>query len=76
MSDQVNKEQTKAAKQEKIMELSDEQLDEAAGAQGRDLSVTGDAARPDKDTSSDPDTSDGIFVFTGGAPAVGVPPGR
>ena len=32
MSDQVNKEQTKAATQENITELTDEQLDEAAGA--------------------------------------------
>ena len=31
MSDQVNKEQTKAAKQETVTELSDDQLDEAAG---------------------------------------------
>ena len=31
MSKEVNKEQTKAAKQEKITELSEEQLVEAAG---------------------------------------------
>ncbi len=31
MSEEVNKEQTKAAKQEKITELSDEQLAEAQG---------------------------------------------
>jgi hypothetical protein len=31
MSDQVNKEQTKDAKQDEITERSDEQLDEAAG---------------------------------------------
>ena len=31
MSEEVNREQTKAAKQEKITELSDDQLDGAAG---------------------------------------------
>ena len=31
MSEEVNKEQTKAAKQETVTELSDDQLDEAAG---------------------------------------------
>ena len=31
MSEEVNKEQTKTAKQEKFTELSDDQLDEAAG---------------------------------------------
>ena len=31
MSEQVNKEQTKGAEQENITELTDEQLDEAAG---------------------------------------------
>jgi hypothetical protein len=31
MSKEVNKEQTKAAQQEEITELSDDQLDEAAG---------------------------------------------
>ena len=31
MSEEVNKEQTKAAKQEKSTELTDDQLDEAAG---------------------------------------------
>ena len=31
MSDQVNKEQTKDTKQKKITELTDDQLDEAAG---------------------------------------------
>ena len=33
MSDQVNKEQTNAATQENITELTDEQLDEAAGGE-------------------------------------------
>ena len=33
MSDQVNKEQTRAAKQENITELTDEQLDEASGGE-------------------------------------------
>jgi hypothetical protein len=36
MSEEVNKEQTKAAKQEKITELSDDQLDEAAGGRSQD----------------------------------------
>ncbi len=31
MSEEVNKEQTKAAKQENITEISDDKLDEAAG---------------------------------------------
>ena len=53
MSEEVNKEQAKGAKQEKITELADEQLDEAAG---------GDSQGPD------PNTSEGIFVFTSSAP--------
>ena len=39
MSDQVNKDQTQAAKQEEITELSDDQLDEVAGGSGARLSV-------------------------------------
>ena len=39
MSEEVNKEQTKGAKQEKSTELTDDQLDEAAGGgeNGEDL---------------------------------------
>lgn len=33
MSEEINKEQTKAAKHEEITELSDDQLDEAAGGE-------------------------------------------
>ena len=40
MSEEVNKEQTKGAKQEKITELSEEQLEEAAGGgRGADVCI-------------------------------------
>ena len=43
MPEKINREQTKDAKQEKITELSDDQLDEAAGGstpKGSDLAQT------------------------------------
>ncbi len=62
MSDQVNKEPTKAAKQEKITELSDDQLDEAAGGRSQDK-VDESLLRGD---ASDDDDSKFEGTFSGG----------
>ena len=50
-------------------ELTDEQLDEVAGG-GISNSLDSNL---EADASTDADTSDGIFVFTGGAPGVRTP---
>ena len=45
MSEEVNNEQTKGAKQEEVTELTDDQLDEVAG--GGDLWGEGSESEPD-----------------------------
>ena len=62
MSEEVNKEQTNAAKQEKITELSDDQLDEAAGGRSQD---TVDQSLLRGDGSDDDDSKYG-GTFSGG----------
>ena len=55
MSEEVNKEQTKGATQDKIPELADDQLDEVAA--GRSTDNTGDPPREkvDRYSGGDPD---------------------
>ena len=54
MPEEVNKEQTKAAKQQKITDLSDDQLDEAAGGSSVDppIPVVTDAEEQTLDLNS------------------------
>ena len=53
MSEEVNKERTQAAKQEKITELSEDQLDEAAGGSSvvRSTAQSTDEDAQEKDNS-------------------------
>ena len=62
MSEEVNKEQTKDAKQDEITERSDDQLDEAAGGRSQD---TVDQSLLRGDGSVDDDSKDG-GTFSGG----------
>ena len=71
MSEQVNKEQTKGAKQEKITELSDEQLAEAQGGaasprQGDEEKELGATQRDPKVVSppTDPGGYEALLVVT------------
>ena len=68
MSEEVNKEQTKAAKQEKITELSDDQLDEAAGGRSQD---TVDQSLLKGDGADDDDSKRG-GGFSGGWAGVAI----